>query len=227
MVGHPVGLYYLLGVLMLIVAACCLSLLVASVRVRRDPGRDVEVSKVAMGTAMAGMFVPSWAFGPNVVWELIFLGLLIWFIVRSFESISLFGLHLPHTAIHGLMSFVMILMYWFPVAQSSGATSMSMGSGGPRIDPGLALVVAFVLFASAIFAVASPHRGATFYGTHCAGGGRPSPNTIDRPAEQGAVTTITVSIRNEVGGLLGNPSLLDASHVVMVVAMGFMLLLMI
>jgi len=227
MVGHPVGLYYLFGVLMLGVAAYCLSLLVTAARVRRAPGRDVELSHVAMGLAMAGMFVPAWAFGPSTVWELVFLGFLIWFVVRSFQSISFFGLHVPHTAIHALMGFAMLLMYWFPRGSTSGAMSMSMGSAGSRMDPGLALVVAFALFASAIFTVASPNRGATHYGTHCAGGRRPAPPPIEGQVEEGQVATLTAPVTTGVGGILGRPSLVDASHVVMSVAMGLMLLLMI
>lgn len=227
MVGHPAGLYYSLGVVMLAVAAYCLSLLVTTARIRRAPGRDVEVSHLAMGVAMAGMFVPAWAFGPNIVWELIFLGLLIWFIVRSFQSIGLFGLHVPHTAIHGLMSFAMLLMYWFPMGAGSGAMSMSMGAGATRMDPGLALLVSFVLFASAIFTVASPNRGATYYGSHCAGGGRPASAPIPGRAGGGSVVTITAPVTSGVGGFLGRPAHVDTSHVVMSVAMGFMLLLMI
>ncbi len=128
-VGHPVGLYYLFGVLMLAVAAYCLCLLAIAARIRHAPGRDVELSHFAMGMAMAGMFVTAWAFGPDIVWELIFLGFLVLFIVRSFQSIGRFGPHVPHTAIHGLLSFAMLLMYWFPTRAASGAMSMSMGSG--------------------------------------------------------------------------------------------------
>jgi Domain of unknown function (DUF5134) len=176
---------------------------------------------------MAGMFVPAWAFGPTGVWELIFLGFLAWFIVRSFQSIGLFGLPVPHTAIHGLMSFAMLLMYWFPMGSVSGAMSMSMGDRGARMDPGLALIVAFVLFASAIFTVASPNRGATYYGTHCAGGRRPTATPVRGGAEDGPVATLTAPVTTGVGGVLGRPVLVDASHVVMCVAMGLMLLLMI
>lgn len=226
MVGHPVGLYYLFGVLMLALATYCLCLLVTAARVRRAPGRDVEISHLAMGLAMAGMFVPAWAFGPNNAWELIFLGLLMWFVVRSLQSIRLFGLHVPHTAIHGLMSFAMLLMYWFPMGSTSRAVSMSMGSGGARMDPGLGLVVAFVLFASAIFTVASPNRGATHYGTHCAGNRRPMPAPIPGRREEGPVITLTAPVTTGIGGILGRPSLVDASHVVMCVAMGLMLMLM-
>ena len=227
MVGHPAGLYYGFGILMLAVAAYGLSLLVTAARIRRAPGRDVEVSHLAMGLAMAGMFVPAWAFGPDLAWELVFLGLLIWFIVRSFQSIGRFGVHVPHTAIHGVMSFAMILMYWFPKGAESRVVSMSMGTGGARIDPGLALLVAFVLFASAIFTVASPNRGATHYGSHCAGVPRPTATPIPGRSEGGSVATITAPVTTGVGGFLGRPVFVDVSHVVMSVAMGLMLLFMI
>ncbi len=117
MVGNPVGLYYLLGVLMLVTAAYGLVLLLTSIFDRRSGGRDVEISHVAMGVSMAGMFVPAWASGPSVLWEVIFVALLAWFVVRSIQSVQVWGLHVPHTAIHAVMSFAMLLMYWFPAGR--------------------------------------------------------------------------------------------------------------
>ena len=70
MIGKPPGLYYSFGVMMFAVAAYGLVLLVTQAAERRSLGRDVEISHVAKGVAMAGMFVPAWAFGPNVLWEL-------------------------------------------------------------------------------------------------------------------------------------------------------------
>jgi hypothetical protein len=226
--GTPAGLYYLLGILMLALAAYGLVLLLTSVLDRRSAGRDVETSHVAMGVSMAGMFVPAWAFGPSALWELIFVVLLVWFVVRSIQSIQHWGLHVPHTAIHAVMSFAMLLMYWFPAPVSPHSGSMSMMAGATRLDPGLAFVTAFVLFGSAIFTIASPNRGATHFGTHQRT--RPGSDGIAvGPARstgfdtRGAVTT-------HPGGLdatIGRPALLDASHVLMAVAMGLMLILMI
>ena len=79
----PSWLYYLFGGLMLGVAAYCLTLLILSVATDRPAGRDVEISHLFMGVAMAGMFVSQWAFGRSAVWEIIFGVLMVWFVVQS------------------------------------------------------------------------------------------------------------------------------------------------
>lgn len=217
MVGVPSWLYYLLGVLMLAVAAYGATLLGLSASANRAAGRDVEVSHVAMGLAMAGMFVPAWVLGPSWLWELVFIALLVWFVFQSVQSIRAWGLHVPHYTVHAAMSFAMLLMYWFAGVSSSGAMSMSTRSSG-RLDPGLALLVAFVLFGSAIFTVASPNKGATHYGTH---GSNPLAVAASDGHEDRRPQTLGVE------QFIETPSLLDASHVVMCVAMGFMLILLI
>jgi hypothetical protein len=217
MVGTPAGLYYFFGVLMLTVALYGLALLMIAAVERRTGGRDVELSHLVMGVAMAGMFVPGWSFGPNALWELAFAAFLVWFVVRTVQSVQAWGLHVPHTAIHAVMSFAMLLMYWFPLGATSGAMVMSRTAASGRMDPGLAFLIAFVLFGSAIFTIASPNKGATHFGTHC----RPR---VTVTANGGGVAAPTTT---RVAGIIENPSLLDASHVVMSVGMGLMLILMI
>ena len=223
MTPTPSWLYYLFAVAMLAVAAYGLVLLVVSVLARMTGGRDVDIAHVFMGVSMAGMFVANWAFGPSAIWELIFTVLLVWFVVRSIQSVIAFGIHLTHYLIHAAMSFAMLLMYVFPAAANSGAMSMSMAkSSNARIDPGLSLLLAFVFFASAIFTLASPNKGASHHGTHArayvmsgAAGG-----TVDAPGGQAVTSTDRGAVR-----LITDPRLEDASHVVMAVAMGFMLIL--
>jgi hypothetical protein len=222
MLPAPSWMYYTLGALMFVVAAYGGTLLLLSLWRNRRAGRDVETSHVAMGLAMAGMFVPAWAFGSGTAWILVFIGFLTWFVVRSVQSIERFGLHVPHTAIHAVMSFAMLLMYWFPMASGSGSMdrSMSMGSSSSHgVDPALAFLIAFVLFGSAIFTIASPNKGATHYGTH-------DPNALSSAvvADTGSHGEKHLPTPAE---LLERPSLLDASHVVMSAAMGLMLILMI
>ena len=221
MVGVPAGLYYLLGVLMLAVAGYDLMLLATSAVDRRIVGRDVEISHVAMGMAMAGMFVPAWSFGPNLLWESIFTALLVWFLVRSVQSVQEWGLHVPHTLVHALMSLAMLLMYWFPRGVSSHAMSMTASGTGARMDPGLAFLIAFVLFGSAIFTLASPNKGASHFGTHC--GSRLRVSVSDGRVGEATATAAPLS---RFDGLLATPSLVDASHVVMSIGMGLMLILM-
>ena len=86
------------------------------------------------------------------------------------------------------------------------------------MDPGLAFLIAFVLFVSAIFTIASPNKGASHFGTHC--GGR-----VRVPASDGRMGQATPAT-TRIDGLIGTPSLVDASHVVMSIGMGLMLLLM-
>jgi Domain of unknown function (DUF5134) len=220
----PAWLYYLFAVMMLAVAAYGLVLLAASVATRRNAGWDVDIAHIFMGTSMAGMYIADWAFGPSAIWELIFTLLLVWFLVQSVQSVITFGIHLTHYLIHAAMSLAMLLMYVFPGGASSGAISMSMASSSSaRIDPALGSLLAVSFFFSAVFTLASPVKGVSHHGRHARAyavsgpGGRSveAPNgTLPASASSGAVRLITA------------PWLEDASHVVMCVGMGFMLILM-
>jgi hypothetical protein len=222
--SRPSWLYYLFGLLMLAVAAYCVVLLTLSVATKRRAGRDVEISHAFMGVAMAGMFVGRWAFGRSGFWELIFGVLSAWFLVESIQSIHRYGLHLSHALIHVVMNFAMVLMYRFPIGSASSSGSMSMASTGAKLDPGLAFLFASVVFASAIFTLASPNKGSSHFGSHvpayalvgAAGSASPeNPRTED--------SSPTVDFEE----IVATPWLVDVSHVVMCLAMGFMLLLMI
>jgi Domain of unknown function (DUF5134) len=223
--GTPSWLYYLFALLMLAVAGYGLVLLYYSVLGRHHSCRDVDIAHIAMGVSMAGMFVPRWAFGPSVAWELIFAALLVWFIVRSLQSIQHFGLHKPHEVIHATMSFAMLLMYWYPVGSTSGASGMAMSAapGAARLDPGLGFALAFSFLASSIFTLASPVKGISHHGTHAfayasSGAARPT-HPRRRPIDQSPVLA-------SVESLVTKPVLEDMSHVVMAIGMGFMLILM-
>jgi len=219
----PSWLYYLFGVLMLAVAAYCFTLLILSVPTHRRAGRDVEISHIFMGVAMAGMFVGQWAFGRSAVWEIIFGALLIWFLVESIQSVRTYGLHLPHAMIHAIMSIAMLLMYWFPMGASAGAMSMSASTTGPKLDSGVAFVVAFILFASAIFTLASPNKGASHFGSHAPAYALVGATGSDLPQVRPEGGNDAAVVVDEI---VATPWLVDLSHVVMCIAMGFMLLLM-
>ncbi len=225
MTPTPSWLYHLFGVAMLAVAAYGVVLLAVSVADRSTRGRDVDIAHIFMGVSMAGMFVADWAFGPSAIWELIFTVLLVWFVVQSIQSVLAFGIHLTHHLIHAAMSFAMLLMYVFPAGARSGAmsTSMSMSSSGARIDPGLSLLLAFAFFASAIFTLASPNKGASHHGTHARSYAMSGParGTVEAPEGEALTSTGRGAVR-----LITDARLEDASHVVMAVGMGFMLILM-
>ena len=225
MTPTPSWLYHLFAVAMLAVAAHGLVLLVVSIAARRTDGWDVDIAHIFMGVSMAGMFVADWAFGPSAIWELIFTVLLVWFVVQSIQSVIAFGIHLTHYLIHAAMSFAMLLMYVFPAGARSGVMAMSMApSSSARIDPGLSLLLAFVFFASVIFTLASPHKGASHHGTHARAYAMSG-------AAVGTTETSDVLALTSTGGgavrMITDPRLEDASHVVMAVGMGFMLILMI
>jgi hypothetical protein len=127
------------------------------------------------------------------------------------------------------MSLAMLLMYWYPVARSGGAvaTAMSGSPTGAKLDPGLGFLLAVLLFASAIFTLASPTKGASHHGTHVTvsvtgtgtdgvSGPLPAPGLrLGQGTSVGALETLVTA-----------PWLEDASHVVMCIGMGFMLILM-
>ncbi|HEV2360897.1 MAG TPA: DUF5134 domain-containing protein [Acidimicrobiales bacterium] len=230
----PSWLYYLFAVTMLVVACYALVPLALSAVERRFGGADVELSHVAMGVSMAGMFEPCWQFGPNLMWELIFGAFLAWFTVRGIQSIRSYGLHLPHTWIHSLMQGPMLLMYWFPLsAGGRRAAVMSMTSAGAgKVDPILAFGFMLALLASAVFTLASPRKGAAVYGTH---GGLALAVAEVAPAGSGACPVDaddayladTPSAGGGIGAALAAPVLVDLTHVLMCVAMSFMLILMV
>jgi len=225
--GTPSWLYYLFALTMLAVAAYSTGLFGISVKTSDPAGRDIDVAHFAMGIAMAGMFVTRWAFWPAWFWESVFFVLMVWFVVRSVQSIQQFGLHVPHEGIHAAMSFAMLLMYLYPMGASGAAMSMSGSSPGSHgiLDPGIGLILAVMFFGSAIFTLASPQKGASHHGTHrrhvrtYVTAGAPSLEPLASAESNGAVA---------YGGLrlLASPALEDLSHVVMCIGMGFMLILM-
>ncbi len=220
--GTPSWLYYLFALVMLTVAAYSVALLVLSVTGRHHSGRDVDIAHAFMGVSMAGMFVANWAFGPSAIWELIFAALMTWFIVRSLQSIQRFGLHKPHEAIHASMNFAMLLMYLFPPGSTPAATamSMSMSSGAAKLDPGIGFALVVTFFASAIFTLASPVKGLSHHGSHAFAYASIGTGGTKEPVSS------PVNGASDIEAVLTRPWLEDLSHVVMCVAMGFMLILM-
>ena len=213
--ANPMGLYYLFASLMLIVSAYSLALLVVSVVAHRLSGWDVDVAHFFMGVSMAGMFIVDWAFGPRQMWEVIFAVLLVWFLLCGALSMQRYGLHLSHYLIHAVMSLAMLLMYAFPRGANGAMSGMSMSmQSGSRLDPGLACLLALAILASAIFTLASAKKGASHHGSH--------PPVFSVTGAQRAGGPELVGIE----GYIATPWLEDASHVVMCIGMGFLLILM-
>ncbi len=225
--GDPFWLYYMFAGAMMAVAAYSSALLGLSLKSSDPAGRDIDIAHLAMGIAMAGMFVVHWAFWPAWFWEALFFVLMTWFLVRSAQSLQHYGLHVPHESIHAAMSLAMLLMYLYPMGAVGAAMSMSGSSSASHgiLDPGIGLVLAVMFLGSAVFTLASPHKGSSHHGTHRSHvpvyvtAGAPSAST---PAPTGSSRTIA----GRGVGILTAPGLEDLSHVVMCIGMGFMLILM-
>jgi hypothetical protein len=103
--------------------------------------------------------------------------------------------------------------------------SMAMATMGSRLDPGLSFVLVLVLLRSAVFTLASPYKGASHHGTHVvamsAAGGPAASGTSGLEFER------RPSAPRGVARHIASPWLEDLSHVVMAIAMAFMLILMI
>jgi hypothetical protein len=80
-----------------------------------------------------------------------------------------------------------------------------------------------VFFASAIFTLASPHKGASHHGTHLRAYAMSGTAGAAMQASDGPAAAPT---GRGVVGLITSPRLEDLSHVVMSIAMGFLLVLM-
>ena len=84
-------------------------------------------------------------------------------------------------------------------------------------------MVAFILFSSAVFTLASPNKGASHFGSHAPAWAMASA-AGEEAAGQGAAAGSSPALRVERAA--ATPWLVDLSHVVMCVGMGFMLLLL-
>jgi hypothetical protein len=100
--------------------------------------------------------------------------------------------------------------------------SMSASSPGGTLDPGMAFFLAFTLFASAMFTLASPVKGRSHFGSHAPAYAISGEAVRSSDGSGGAATPLV-----QVEEVVAAPWLVDVSHVVMCVAMGFMLILMI
>jgi hypothetical protein len=210
----PSWLYYLCAVLTLAVAAYCLISLIVKVCTRRGSGWDIDIAHTFIGVTMA------------VMWEIIFAVLLTWFLARTLQSVRHHGVHLSHFLVHAAMSLAMLLMYRFPVRVRGGSPTgpMSLSSAASRLDPGLAFVLVLIFFASAILTLDSSARGASH---HTPRGSTPATSASGGPGSPPIRLERRCGRAGGVRGLADAPRLEDASHVLLCVLMGFLLIVMI
>jgi Domain of unknown function (DUF5134) len=203
----------------------------------RPTHQDVDVAHVLMGTAMAGMLVSDLNPIPIGVWEVVFSVLGTWFIWRCYQFVkdpsTGFGYdkhvhRLSRRLIHLVMSLAMLYMFLaaVPAAVGSGG-SMAMGAATGATANFVLLPSLFIvaLFASAIWEVdrignLSPSRTTQDQTTPVfvpVGGGSPTASANSNATDDGVDKTRSRWLA---------PRLEGASHIVMCVTMGYMLVLM-
>ena len=239
--SSPDWLADLFAAVMLVVAIVSAGRLVATRLVGRPTHVDIDVMHLCMGVAMAGMFVNDLNGIPEGLWEVVFCGGALWFSWRCLTFVRGHGLtgvdadhvhHVSHYFTHVVMALAMLDMYFVAgAATGSGGMAdmggMAMGATGSAADYGfLPLLFIFALAGSAVWELNSSGRfresgralpapvlvgalgGATTGQVAAAAG-------PDRPAGSAAPATVWLAPRLEAG-----------THVVMCVAMAYMLVLL-
>lgn len=119
------------AVIMLVVAVYAASRLVTGWLRHRTIERDVDITHVLMGVAMAGMFLPRLNPLDNRVWIVVFGVVTAWFAVRSAREFSgrpvgrAAGHCVPHAVEGGAMLYMLL-----PASGSGGSTGGMTSSGG-------------------------------------------------------------------------------------------------
>jgi hypothetical protein len=225
------------------IALYSLGRLVAARVGRRPTHLDVDAAHVLMGTAMAGMLVPSLGTLSTGVWALVFAALAGWFVWRCYLFVNQHGVegrdedhvhHLSHYLTHLVMSGSMLYMYLAatPVATRSGGGTMMAGATGTTTEfVGLPLLFLVVLFASAIWELDGIERFAPIRPPRAPVA--PTPTPALAPAGAGVNGTFAGQVAEPgEGGSSGRrapwlaPRLEAACHIVMCVTMGYMLVLL-
>jgi hypothetical protein len=237
----PDWLNDLFAAAVVVVALYSLSRLIASRVWERPTHVDVDLAHVLMGTAMAGMFVAALNPIPNGVWEVAFGALALWFVGRSYRFVTQRGFegqdddhvhHLSHYLTHLVMTGAMLYMYAIATrpqgASKDTGMAMNGATGSTANFVGVPLVFLLVLLASGVWELDgierfSPSRvpgGLALVGPRDSGwpaagplGPDPSFPNADTPGK-----------RHPARPWLA-PRLEAGCHIVMCVAMGYMLVL--
>ncbi|HEX4223108.1 MAG TPA: DUF5134 domain-containing protein [Pseudonocardiaceae bacterium] len=196
MSSGPIWLAGAFAAVMLGIAIYCVGRLIAAHRTGRRTERDVDLVHVGMGTAMAGMLVPSANPLAGHAWNLgwtLFFGLgVCWFGARLL--ISLIEAGRPGSAPAHLIGSGAMLYMVTATPAGSGMAGMSMGMSGSVTTPLLTLLLIGLLGGFAVLATDQALRPVV------AGAG-------------GASAPLA-------------PRMADCCHIAMSVTMGYMLLLM-
>jgi uncharacterized protein DUF5134 len=211
-VGGPSWLPDLFAAAMLLVAIASVLLMVGSRIGGLRAHTDIDVSHLIMGVAMAGMLVPSLSFGSDVFWRVVFTIACVWFARRTYQvltdrRLSEGGSHHGHRHTHYPVHLVMVaaMLFMFSVPDS-------VGGDRPPGYLSLSLLFLVALMASVVWelnAVSTPGAPSPEYGDYAIA-------SVD-----GDQTTALAAART-----LPLAQVAEGCHIVMCVAMGYMLVVM-
>ena len=249
----PVGLSATLAALALAVATYAALRLAMAWPWGRRLHYDINLSHVLMGTAMAGMAVPSVDVLPARAWEGVFGAEAVWFVWATARFVHSHGLsgkdddwahRSPHYATHMVMAFSMLFMYLAGGATPTGHAAVTMPPSGPgTAGPGgagsatwLALLFVVALLVSATCEIDSVNHFARLGAfsttdddvvrtTSLVLSATGGPAATGRPAAHVARGTGDGGATITAGRWLA-PRLEAASHVAMCVLMAYMLVIM-
>jgi hypothetical protein len=237
-VSNPHWLNDIFAAVMVAVALYSAGRLVAARTWSRPIHRDVDVTHVLMGTAMAGMLVSDLNPFPTGAWEVVFSLLAAWFVWRCYQFARdpnpSNGHHrhvhrLSRRLIHLVMALAMLYMYLaaVPAVVGSGGGSMAMGAATGATANFVLLPLLFIvaLFVSGIWEVdrighlsladATPDQATPVFASI---GGRPTTTS-------GNLAASDHNVSQEKTPWLA-PRLEGTAHIAMCVTMGYMLVLM-
>jgi hypothetical protein len=199
------------GAMLLVAVASVLLILAARVG-GLQAHTDIDVSHLVMGVAMAGMLVPSLSFGSDVFWRVVFAVACVWFARRTYQVFTARGSrdgdnHRGHRHTHYPVHLVMVaaMLFMFSVPNSTGGDR-------PPGYLGLSLLFLVALMASVVWelnAVSGPNASSSEYGDFAVA-------RVD-----GGPTAALTAART-----LPIAQVAEGCHIVMCVAMGYMLVIM-
>jgi len=230
--GGPDWLSDLFAGVMLLTAAYCVSRLVIAPRLHRRTEADVEVVHIAMGVVMAGMFVVALQFIPNGLAAAFFAAATIWF---GYHAVIAFrqsaggwtgGHHaLPHVVLSGAMFYMLVAGPTSMAAMTSMTQTMSTSV---KFAP-LGAILALLLFGIAIWytnQLTSRETAAAFELAGLTSQAAPLPASAVPPAPAGSPVDAAEAAATGVDEPILAPRLAICCHIVMCVAMGYMLITM-
>jgi hypothetical protein len=232
----PAWLADTLAAAMIATAAYCASRIVFARLRRRRTEQDLDAVHVAMGLAMAGMFVPRLdvlpgGTGGKDTWTAVFCVGAAWFAARAWQAArSGTRRQAAHHVPHLVACAAMVYMFLAPIGGSTagGSGGMSgMGGGGAAVrfpTLGLALTV-FLVGSAVIVADRITLAGASASPAALSASGGSGGGCAPLPAGS-AEATQPVAGRSGVSGGVIAPRASTCCHIAMSVAMAYMLVVL-